>query len=312
MAVVRRNASDAGALSRFVDGVLALKAERQQTTTAALGIAGPARRVTTYDLFTVWHHLAMGRMTPPTQSDRNAAHSGPVFLPWHRLMLVLLELHMQRVLGDREVGLPYWDWAGDGDLAGPLQARTELWAPDGIGGTGDPVTTGPFRAGQWRIEIESGPTGALRSTSRGLRRDLAGDVATLPTTAHVRQALNQSRYDASPWDRSTSRFRNRLEGWQPAPGPRMHNRVHVWVGGDMGPATSPNDPVFYLNHCNVDRLWEAWMVRYERTYLPAQTAPADLAGHRIGDALFSLLTPQRITPGDLLEISRFYAYDALP
>ena len=28
----------------------------------------------------------------------------------------------------------------------------------------------------------------------------------------------------------------------------------------MAPATSPNDPVFYLNHCNVDRIWEAWLV----------------------------------------------------
>src|SRR5829696_1697483 len=44
----------------------------------------------------------------------------------------------------------------------------------------------------------------------------------------------------------------------------MHNQVHVWIGGDMGPATSPNDPVFYLNHCNVDRIWEAWLVNQGR------------------------------------------------
>ena len=32
----------------------------------------------------------------------------------------------------------------------------------------------------------------------------------------------------------------------------MHNAVHIWVDGDMGPGTSPNDPVFFLHHANVD------------------------------------------------------------
>ena len=30
-------------------------------------------------------------------------------------MLRLLELHLQRVLEDATFGLPYWDWAADGD-----------------------------------------------------------------------------------------------------------------------------------------------------------------------------------------------------
>lgn len=25
--------------------------------------------------------------------------------------------------------------------------------------------------------------------------------------------------------------------------------------GDMGPATSPNEPLFFLHHANVDRVW---------------------------------------------------------
>ena len=29
-------------------------------------------------------------------------------------------------------------------------------------------------------------------------------------------------------------------------------------------------PVFYLNHCNVDRIWEAWLVNEGRTYVPSQ------------------------------------------
>src|SRR5262249_13417655 len=36
-----------------------------------------------------------------------------------------------------------------------------------------------------------------------------------------------------------------LEGWSADPrfrAPWLHNAVHVWVGGDMSPSTSPNDP----------------------------------------------------------------------
>jgi tyrosinase len=60
--------------------------------------------------------LRDGDLTPPGQGDRNAAHRGPVFLPWHRFMLILLELQLQRVLSDPDFGLPYWDWAADGEL----------------------------------------------------------------------------------------------------------------------------------------------------------------------------------------------------
>lgn len=145
MAVTRRNiATDQAARDAFVAGVLALKAEFLGTTTADLGIAGAPQQVSTYDLFTVWHHLAMGRMTPTSQNDRNAAHSGPVFAPWHRLMLLLFELQLQRVLGDTTVRLPYWDWATDGGLPPAGQQAAPLWLPIGIGGTGEPVSTGPF------------------------------------------------------------------------------------------------------------------------------------------------------------------------
>lgn len=311
MSVIRQNVmTERAARDKYIQGVLALKAEHLGTTTADIGIAGPAKPVSTYDLFIVWHHLAMGRLTPPTQGDRNAAHSGPAFLPWHRFMLILLELQMQRVLGDKTVGLPYWDWASDGDLPANEQTATELWSNIGIGGSGSPVADGPFTPNKFRVEIESGPTGALRSVNRGLRRELALDAPGLPTTDQMDAVLSRPKYDESPWDRTPAQFRNEVEGW--FNGPQMHNLVHVWVGGDMGPATSPNDPVFYLNHCNVDRLWEAWMGRKGRTYAPPASAPASLAGHRLNDALYSLLISQKITPAQMLDASRFYTYDKLP
>lgn len=39
-----------------------------------------------------------------------------------------------------------------------------------------------------------------------------------------------------------------------------HGAVHGLVGGDMGfVPTSARDPIFWLHHANVDRLWTAWM-----------------------------------------------------
>lgn len=312
MASVRRNIlTEPAAREAFVAGVLALKAEFLGTTTTQLGIPGPAQDVSTYDLFTVWHHLAMGRMTPPTQGDRNAAHSGPAFLPWHRLMLLLFELQLQRVLGDDQVGLPYWDWAADGALPAVQQPQAALWQAAGIGGTGSPVTDGPFTPPDYRVRIESGARGTLRTTDRGLTRELGLDpqAPTLPTPAQMRSALTRPEYDLAPWDRSVGGFRNRLEGWRPF---GLHNQVHVWVGGDMGPATSPNDPVFYLNHCNVDRIWERWMVDHGRVYAPPQSAPPDLALHRIDDPMYSILVQTPITPAQVLDADTSYTYDELP
>jgi len=39
----------------------------------------------------------------------------------------------------------------------------------------------------------------------------------------------------------------------------IHGSVHVWVGGTMSnAAVSPADPVFWLHHANLDRLWWVW------------------------------------------------------
>jgi hypothetical protein len=42
-----------------------------------------------------------------------------------------------------------------------------------------------------------------------------------------------------------------------------HNTVHMWVGGNTMPypMQSPNDPMFWLHHANVDRIWAEWQVK---------------------------------------------------
>ena len=61
---------------------------------------------------------------------------------------------------------------------------------------------------------------------------------------------------------------------------RPHTGAHQWVGGVMPTIFSASDPVFYLHHTNVDRIWKEWedihqsssylttsMLRYDGTYV---------------------------------------------
>jgi tyrosinase len=318
MAGVRRNIlTEATARDQYIEGARLLKAEQLGPTTTSFGIPGPALPVSTWDLFVAWHHIAMNRFTPPSQMDRNAAHRGPVFLPWHRFMLILLELQFQRVLADANFGLPYWDWAADGELSPAQQRTSALWDDDTLGGQGSPVSTGPFafdavQAESWRVRIATDAQGALRSTNRGLRRAFGQSVPDLPRQSQVAAALALTAYDQSPWSTTSGGFRNRLEGWRPlATAPGLHNRVHVWVGGDMLPSSSPNDPVFYLNHCNVDRIWAALQASASNPpYVPDNSAGTTLQGHRIDDQMYALLSSP-VTPGQMLDVQSFYSYDSL-
>lgn len=318
MSIARPNIlSDATALADYCDGVNKLKTEFTGPTTDDLGIGGAVAKVSTYDLFVVWHVNAMMTMTPTHNNPegRNSAHRGPVFPAWHRFMLRQLELNLQRVLGKADFALPYWDWAADGEGSPAEQLKSALWTKDGIGGSGDPVTTGPFvfdsnDPSSFCVRIDTDSNGNLEQVKRGLARTLGQDIDTLPNKTDTANALNSSPYDVPPWTVSSSGFRNLVEGWADPNGPTLHNRVHVWVGGDMNPASSPNDPVFFLNHCNVDRIWEAWMQKHGRTYLPAANAPNSLKGHRLNDQLASLVSPST-TPADVLDVGDQYVYDSL-
>ncbi|MCH9683191.1 MAG: tyrosinase family protein [Deltaproteobacteria bacterium] len=133
----------------------------------------------------------------------------------------------------------------------------------------------------------------------GLLRWIANQ-GSLPPQADVDGVLQYTTYDRAPWDESvsgsatTGGFRNRLEGFALEPGEpngvRLHNVVHVWMGGDMGPGTSPNDPVFFVHHANVDRIWAKWQElrrqvnpSYSDDYRPISGGPT---GHNIGDGMF--------------------------
>ncbi len=289
-----------------------------------------------YDVYVRWHVEAMGDMGP---NSPNFAHQGPVFLPWHRQFLILFEEDLQKADrangADGSITLPYWDWTVD---QSPDPAENPLWADDLLGPTGDPnqgfrVTSGPFATDttqgheNWVLHVhdpmDDQPVDFLQ---RGVGSD--PQVDNLPTADDVRNALQVPVYDSSPWNTrvvGTKSFRNLLEGWvtikPTGREPGLHNRVHVWIGGSMLPMSSPNDPIFFLNHCNVDRIWAAWQTAHQQAdqYPPTQGAPE---GHNRGDLMQPFdgradarpggTTLPKVTPADLLDLTKLgYSYDTL-
>jgi hypothetical protein len=139
-----------------------------------------------------------------------------------------------------------------------------------------------------------------------LGRRLGAGNLSLPTPADVEAALSATPYDVDPYDSSsTSGFRNMAEGFIPF---GMHNLVHVYVSGSMVPMTSPNDPVFFLHHCFVDKLWADWQLRHQddvgyQPYLPTH-------GARPGHNLSDYMPPWNTKPEDVLYHHKLgYRYD---
>ncbi|GAA1269357.1 tyrosinase family protein [Kitasatospora nipponensis] len=271
---VRKNQATLTAREKrdFVDAVLTLK------------------RQGGYDAFVSTHNSFI---LSDTDDGARTGHRSPSFLPWHRSFLLRFEQALQRV--NPAVTLPYWDWTTD------RTPDASLWAADLLGGDGDGsdgrVTTGPFAhgAGAWTLTV--------RPDSRPyLARSLGAAVADLPSRAEVDSVLALTPYDTAPWNSSSDGFRNNLEGWT---GVNLHNRVHVWVGGAMETGMSPNDPVFWLHHCFIDRLWAGWQRRHpDQGYLP-RAATADVV------ALDEPLRPWNdVTPAALLDHTAFYTYDS--
>ena len=85
------------------------------------------------------------------------------------------------------------------------------------------------------------PTLNLMSGPHTVSRQI-GVFATLPDSAAVAAALANGTFNS---------FGGALEG--------IHNSGHVWVGGSMmSVPTAPCDPIFWMHHCEIDRIWAEW------------------------------------------------------
>ncbi len=85
------------------------------------------------------------------------------------------------------------------------------------------------------------PTVNLLGGPHTVNRNI-GAFATLPNAADVTIVMGNSTFNT---------FGPALEG--------VHDSGHVWVGGTMlSITTAPADPVFWMHHAEIDRLWAEW------------------------------------------------------
>lgn len=139
------------------------------------------------------------------------------------------------------------------------------------------------------FDILRDPSGRLffdQPDARGLRRERPGfNVATSDSVsiATIRSALAAPDFQTFGSPRSSNHSTSAGFGILEA---RPHNSVHRCVGsrdcnfvetaGFMADMLSPVDPIFFLHHCNIDRLWDVWTRKQARLGLPTLPAGVEL------------------------------------
>jgi tyrosinase len=188
------------------------------------------------------------------------AHGAPGFLPWHRAYLLDLERELQAI--DRSVALPYWRF----DAAAP-----NLFTQDFIG------TSGPNGAVQFSNTnpLQFWVTDGVQGITRSPRNNWNPATQPGPTVITEAQTLALGANYAA------------FIGMEGNPHGTAHTR---WDGFIRSIDTAAKDPLFFLLHCNVDRLWAKWQqanARFDSTVAASFTGdPNNPIGHNLNDTMW--------------------------
>lgn len=187
--------------------------------------------------------------------------------------------------------LQYWDWAktaatglhkspifdgsntslsGDGEfipdrediVLGASSGLPPIYLPAGTGG--GCVTSGPFKdmkvnLGPAALDLPGGQVEAaadpLAYNPRCLSRDLS-DVVN-QRYANASAVLSNLIKPQNVYD-----FQMQMQGVPGSGSIGIHGGGHYTIGGDPGRDvfTSPGDPIFYLHHSQIDRVWWIWQM----------------------------------------------------
>ncbi|MEK6303182.1 MAG: tyrosinase family protein [Acidobacteriota bacterium] len=165
--------------------------------------------------------------------DECQAHNGQnenYFLPWHRMFVYFFE-RIVRSVTDPTFTLPYWNYSVAGPAHGVIPKQFRL--------QNDPVF-GPLF-----VAKRNKPPGHP-DVNAGQPIDQGQPDSPLSTVA-----LSECTY--SPVGPKQG-FCQRLDFG-------LHGNVHVLTGGTQNMGAVPwaaGDPIFWMHHCNIDRLWASW------------------------------------------------------
>jgi len=179
-------------------------------------------------------------------------HGSWFFLPWHRMYLAYFEQIVAQTIvslgGPAGWALPFWNYS---DSTNPHA----LTIP--------PAFTKPGNAanGLWMDGRESNTIDPRYVT--------LGALDTIPYTGDGRTSPLGFGGPETTFSHS-GRTHGELESLP-------HDMVHVAIGGAMGdPRTAALDPIFWLHHANIDRLWQVWLNKGNNRENPTESAWLDL------------------------------------
>jgi len=162
-------------------------------------------------------------------------HGNWYFLPWHRAYLLSFERIVRELSGKADFALPYWNWTLDRAFPAAFSA-------------GDRNSNPLFHP---RPGVESG----LRLSDDMVGPQVISRVMASPDF----EAFGSSRPRGQ--DSASSQWQRRL-GAKTELEFNPHDGVHQSVGGNMATVDlASRDPIFFLHHANIDRLWSTWNAR---------------------------------------------------
>lgn len=197
--------------------------------------------------------LAVAGEALPSPSDQTrywtqCQHGSWFFLPWHRMYLHHFEAILRQDIvaagGPADWALPYWNYARSDDKP---QARSVPPA---------------FRAAQ--VNGSANPLFvAERSAAANAGNPIADDVDVSAASALAEQLFSDGSFVGAFGGPETGFMHGGdvVGSLEDTP----HGSMHVAIGGGF-PAgwmsrfyTAALDPLFWLHHANIDRLWEVWL-----------------------------------------------------
>ncbi|KAG8961496.1 hypothetical protein FRC03_005338 [Tulasnella sp. 419] len=135
----------------------------------------------------------------------------------------------------------YWDWTRDvGDLE-----HSKIWDDFqyALGGLGDPAQSYFVMSGGFKSIQLAYPTPHRLKRQLTIKSEDGAVFNTSFTKNKVEEAL-------ACGDGDLECFQSKIE--------EVDGAVESIIGGDLASYFSPNDPLFYLHHASIDRIWWLW------------------------------------------------------
>ena len=177
-------------------------------------------------------------------------HGSPYFTTWHRWYLYYFERICRKLSGHPEFVLPYWNYASDTGSSLQLPAQfTQV--------SQDPDNPNVLFFDDRGIGFADGQASGLQNVAMNEGGFMPYSQTQYGPALSAKQMFpsdDAQHFSIDPTDPAylALGFTGRLEC---AP----HDNVHDNVGGWMQNVPSAaGDPIFYMHHCQIDRLYASW------------------------------------------------------